>query len=97
VIAPVPFLAAAVKSIGTLRPWLAAAARELGKLIDSQHGVPSPVLCETCTIVRPRITSAEAQALIAPRRHAQAPADRLPDQRLRRARPAAARAVGVPP
>jgi hypothetical protein len=65
VIAPVPFLAAAVKSIGTLRPWLAAAARELGKLIDSQHGVPSPVLCETCTIVRPRITSAEAQALIA--------------------------------
>jgi len=67
--APAPDFSAAFKAVGDVfgqvAAAFAAAGREFAKFIDSQHGVPTPVLCETCGIVRPRISHAEADALIA--------------------------------
>jgi hypothetical protein len=63
--APVPFLAAAVRSVGSLAPFFTTVGREFRKFVDSQHGVPTAVFCEKCEIVRPRISSDEAEALIA--------------------------------
>ena len=60
--APVPFLAAAVRSVGSLAPFFTAVGREVAKFVDSQHGVPTPVICERGH-VRPRISSDEAAVL----------------------------------
>lgn len=69
--APAPDFSAAFKAIGEafgqVSAAFLAAGKEVAKVVDSQHGVPTAVLCETCGIVRPRISHDEAEVLGNPR------------------------------